>query len=153
MKILLSSILLLLTCLTNATAQTGNAIIFDYDANGQRVLRHLDPAAVLNKYGDTLTRQSPPDTLRGVQGNLAGAILVKAYPNPTADEVIIENLSWKDPSEAVVKIFDIAGKLIQTNRFSAPRKEFSLASVVPGVYQVHYYLNGELLTTWKIIKK
>jgi hypothetical protein len=154
MKIILSSIILLLILSTNLLAQTGQATIFSYDASGQRVLRYVEPNAVLNKFGDTLNQNSPPDTIKsGPSRQISDHIVIKAYPNPATDEIIVENLSWQDASRAVVKIFDIAGKLIQSNSVNTARKQFSISSVTPGTYNVHYYLNEKLLTTWKIIKR
>lgn len=147
------SVFLLTASYNKMSAQQGQAILFDYDANGQRVLRHYDPNVMLAKNGDTLNHQSPPDTIIGLKGITKESILVRAYPNPVADEMIVENLSWKEQYKAVVKIFDITGKLVTATSFVEARRQFSLASVVPGTYHVHYYLNSQLLTTWKIIKK
>jgi hypothetical protein len=137
-------------------AQVGEAIKYEYDGAGKRIKRYYDPAAVLNKHGDTLTENSPADKLIRDKGisKLKDTILLKAYPNPTSDELIVENLSWKDDfNKATVKIFDITGKLIQSRTLNEARGQFSLSSLVPGIYQVHYYLDNDLLTTWKIIKK
>ena len=154
MKTTLAAILFLLLALTNVEAQTGNATIFDYDANGQRVLRYLEPLATLNKFGDTLTKESPPDTINRLLPDLNNKhIVVKAYPNPVANELIIENLTWDVEHTATVKVFDITGKFIQSRTITTALERLPLSSVAPGTYQVHYYLDGELLTTWKIIKQ
>lgn len=135
-------------------AQVGQAIEFQYDGIGNRVLRFHNPSAILNKYGDTVRHDSPADTIK--KATLSERdILVKAYPNPVADELIVENLSWndKDNSTATVKIFDVAGKAILSRSFRQHKDQFSLASLVPGTYTVLYYINDRLISNWKIIKK
>lgn len=132
----------------------GLADEFTYDGAGNRVKReyHITVIAPKNNYHE----EQPVDTLQEPSDNklFAGqGILVKAYPNPVADEMIVENLSWKDGNTATVKISDIAGQLLQDKSFSTAKEQFSLSSFIPGTYTVSYFLNNHLYTTWKIIKK
>lgn len=157
LKFLITSCLLAISI--QAYSQTpgvayGHADVFTYDAMGNRIKREYKWAIVSpkNNYHDEL----PVDTLREASNDnrFAGkGILVKAYPNPVADEMIVENLSWKDGSSATVIISDIAGRRLQAKSFRTAKEQFSLSSFVPGSYTVSYYLDNHLYTTWKIIKK
>jgi hypothetical protein len=118
---------------------------FSYDNAGNRIKREYIYTIISPKQG------RPVDTL--VQQFRKEELTVRAYPNPVANEMIVENLSWKEGYKATVSINDITGKLLQTKSFNAAKEQFSLANLVPGTYTVQYYLNGKILTTWKIVKK
>ncbi len=138
----------------NVFAQTvyGPAIKFEYDAAGQRIKRYYNPNVALNKYGDTLTQTSPPDTIKR-NHLLISDIVVKAYPNPTADFVIVENFSWKDGDKAEILLYDITGKFITKHVVNQHKESISFGGLAAGMYQLHYYLNNNLLTTWRIVRK
>jgi hypothetical protein len=133
---------------------SGLADEFTYDGAGNRIKReyHVTIIAPKNSYHE----EQRVDTLKERSDNklFAGSsILVKAYPNPVADEMIVENLSWKNGSIATVKISDIAGRLLQEKTFRTAKEGFSLSTYIVGTYTVSYYLDNHLYTTWKIIKK
>ena len=134
---------------------SGHADVFTYDGSGNRIKREYIITIIAPKQNNE--EEHAVDTLRqqfdNGPGNLKDKILVKAYPNPVADQMIVENLSWKDGYKATIKIYDIAGKQVQVKPVDKAKEYFWLSSYAPGVYQVHYYLDGALLTTWKIVKK
>ena len=144
---------------SNVFAQSGsNPIqgygdVYTYDGAGNRVKReYLYTIVAYNKHHE----EQPVDTLKenfDSKSLFGKDVIIKAYPNPVADEMIVENLSWKDGSRATVKILDITGKLLQDRSFNNAKEQFSLSGIIPGTYTVSYYLNDHLLTTWKIIKK
>jgi hypothetical protein len=133
---------------------SGYADVFTYDAVGNRIKREYIWTVVSSK--NSFHEEQQVDTLKEPSDNNHFAntgIIVKAYPNPVADEMIVENLSWKDGSKATVKITDITGRVLQEKSFNTAKEQFTLASFVTGTYIVSYYLNSHLFTTWKIIKK
>jgi hypothetical protein len=147
---LITLIFLSFSCLStlNADAQTsGSAIEFSHDAIGNRILRHHNPSAIILKQGVT---PRPEDT--SIQKFVNDQLVIKAYPNPVDDYITVENLSWKDGDNVVAKLFDITGKLITTKNFSSAKSNVPFSGIAPGTYQLHYYLNGQLLTNWKIVK-
>jgi len=145
--------LLLLTYESKAQTITGPGIEYYHDALGNRYQRKYNSQAVLNKNGDTLNHLSPPDTIQQSNDRNIDQLLIKAYPNPVADELIVENLSWDDKNKAAVKIYDITGRLLQAKHFNSAKQNFSLAYLAQGIYQVSYYLNDRVIYTWKVVKK
>jgi len=151
MKYLLTVPLFLLYYSTNAQPVYGPAITFGYSTMGTRVWRAYEPITVLNKYGDTLTPQSYADTLTKKEDN--DIFVIKAYPNPVHNLLTIHNFTWKETDQVFVKVFDIAGRFISSQSFTKGKDNINFSEFIPGVYQVHYYLNGSLLTMWKIVKQ
>lgn len=126
---------------------------YTYDEVGNRIKREYKWTIIAPK--NNYHEEQTVDTLkeRSDDKGLSSNILVKAYPNPVADEMIVENLSWKDNNTATVKISDITGRVLVEKNFKAAKEQFSLSSFIPGTYIVSYFLNNRSLITWKIIKK
>jgi hypothetical protein len=104
-------------------AQTGEAIKFEYDDNGQRVKRFHDPVAALSKPGRN--GDQPADTVIGYYKKddplakiTESDYFVKAYPNPVHDILYIENLSWKD-ADASVSFLDGATAISGPNIYNS----------------------------------
>lgn len=155
-KILITVSLSLIAVLysNKSYCQMGEAIEFHYDNAGNRIARVYNPWTALNKYGDTLTHTTPPDTITNRDNRfLKDDVIVRAYPNPTTNFLIIENLSWKLDDRAEVHLYDISGKLITIDTITQAKENFPLGDIAAGSYHVHYYLNGKLLTSWKIVRQ
>lgn len=157
-KIILIVVLLLSFNLQKSSAQTvmGMATLFEYDAAGNRVERRTEPFTIISpKPGkdneeekvDTLTQEFDKNIMHRNEG-----IVIKAYPNPVSNMLIIENLSWNEKNNITIMLFDVAGKHILTKSTHSAKEQIPFSSVAPGTYQVHYYLDNKLLTNWKIIK-
>lgn len=133
----------------------GTATLFDYNADGTRKERRTEPYTIISpKPGrgggepiDTLTQE--------FDKNILGAdkeVIVRAYPNPVTNMLIVENLSWNGTNNIVIKLFDITGKHLLTKTTNSAKEQVPFSNYPPGTYHVHYYINERLLTDWKIIK-
>lgn len=155
MKNLFPILIFILLAITTQAQVGGPAIQFDYNASGFRVKRFYNPTAVY-KPGKSNGQQA--DTLIGYykdKSDHSGVIsheFIKAYPNPVSDKLYVENLNWKEGHSAEIKLMDISGKQILSVQTSNAKDEISFNSVVPGSYQVRYYIDGQYTISWKIIK-
>lgn len=139
-------------------AQIGEAIKFDYNGNGHRILRYHDPSAVLSKPGSDV--DNPADTVIGYYKKEDPSVaiteadyFVKAYPNPVHDILYVENLSWKDGDIALYRVTDISGKNILSKQTTQAKDQILFGSaIVPGNYHVRYYVNGVFIISWQIVK-
>jgi hypothetical protein len=127
----------------------GEGIVFEYDNVGNRIVRKFELMTIIARKQGI---EEPVDTLIESFNNDKKNIIVRSYPNPVADNLIVENLSWNDNDHATVRLYDIAGKLIYTKNITQSKDNIPFTVIAYGTYHVHYYLNGKLLTTWKIIK-
>jgi hypothetical protein len=123
--------------------QTMQSEVYTYDASGYRIKRECKIYQF--KHG-----KQPIDTL--IQQDKKSDYIIKSYPNPTTDMVTIESLNWDEKNNVVVKLYDVSGKIIYSKLLVSAKDNIPFSGVAPGTYQVSYYLNNRLLTTWKIIK-
>lgn len=147
--------LLVIACNANAQLSSGPGIVFDYDPAGFRVLRHYDPNASYLKPGQD--NGLPADTIISIYKDqldpeINDKEFVRAYPNPVKDILYIENLDWKHGYVAEVKLLDASGKQILSKSTELQKDQVYFNSVLPGSYQVQYYLNKKFLISWTIIK-
>lgn len=153
----LFTLIFVLACIS-AGAQNGPGIVFRHNlASGYREVREFDHAASLAKPGKDSTGQQA-DTVIGYfpeddnEKVLNSRIFVRAYPNPVQDILIVENLSWKEGSNATLKIYDVSGKVIMEKTTVQPKETIQMKTLPPGNYYVKYYTNFTFLTTLKITK-
>ncbi len=72
---------------------------------------------------------------------------IKLYPNPTSDMVTIRN-----PFGNVIEIFDLAGRLMRSERVSGDTQTISLQGIPPGAYVVRMQ-EKTLRVSYQIIKQ
>lgn len=144
-------ILFISISLSNVRAQTpiyGEAILFSYDAMGNRQIREYHQNEIINLKPNK-NQNNNVDTAYKIVDN---TIIVKAYPNPVADELNIQNFNWDDNSKVFVELFDATGKLILQDHVIKPIFQVHFSGLASGSYFVNYIINNESLVTWKIIK-
>jgi hypothetical protein len=136
----------------------GEANWFYHDANGNRIYRQFTVDAAF-KMGNTASDSMSVDTAvikKDIQANeneqKNEQIIIKAYPNPVNNFLIVENLSWKDDYKVTVLLYDEAGQFISKKNITQAKDIILFNGFAPGTYQVHYYIRNTLLTVWKIIK-
>jgi hypothetical protein len=79
--------------------------------------------------------------------------MIKIYPNPTADLVVVELLENEASGMANVTVYNIqGGKIMQKTINGGSRFQFSLSGKPVGVYMVHVQ-SGNKSEIAKIIKK
>ena len=77
---------------------------------------------------------------------------VSLYPNPTVDHVNIrfEGLMTQD---AEVRVYDVAGKLLQTERVSVMETRIEMNHYAPGVYFFRILFEDDTMQTLKVVKR
>ncbi|HVW98945.1 MAG TPA: T9SS type A sorting domain-containing protein [Candidatus Babeliaceae bacterium] len=137
-------------------AQWGTAVLFQYDANGDRIRRWVVIDALLkvrpkdSSLVDTVVvKKDYPFTKLGSDSS---KIVVRAYPNPTTDQLTIENLTWKESGHVTVMLYTMSGDFISAKNLAGAKDNISLQGLSPGTYELIYYLNSQIITVWKIIK-
>ena len=72
------------------------------------------------------------------------------YPNPTQGRLKLEisNLQF----EGEVKVFDVDGKYLLSNKIEGETTEFDISSYAPGTYYVNVYSGKQTLKTFKVVK-
>lgn len=164
-KLLFASFVVIITFLFRTEAQAFTyvtAVICKYDAKGNRILRKIDTACIDCPYtptepdypsarpqGDTITTTS----VINAEIEPVEPLLLLLYPNPTHEDIVIENKSWKVTDKAKISVFDIAGRKIFELSTSSNKEQIKLAGIPPGIYQVHYYINEKFIQIWKVVKQ
>lgn len=158
-KKLRSVLFVLMTLLSyQSHAQWGTAVLFQYDANGDRIRRWVVIDALLkvrpndSSAADTVViKKDDPFVKPGTDSDNA-KIVVRAYPNPTTDQLTIENLTWKEGNHVRVMLYTMGGDFISGKNLAGAKDNISLQGLSPGTYQLIYYLNSQVITVWKIVK-
>ncbi len=74
-----------------------------------------------------------------------------AYPNPTTDFLTLK-VENSDNKTLLYQLFDMAGKLLQSERITGNQTSIVMSNLVPATYFVKVIQNQEELKTFKIIK-
>ncbi|MDR1653041.1 MAG: choice-of-anchor J domain-containing protein [Prevotellaceae bacterium] len=89
-----------------------------------------------------------PKEINAVNNSFADNSSLRVYPNPAKGEVFISNL----PDNAVIKIIDITGRLINTYKTNEATAKLNL-NVKSGIYFVEVLKNGTIFANRKLIVK
>lgn len=78
-------------------------------------------------------------------------ISLKVYPNPTSEylNLIVEDFTNQQYS---YQLFDVSGKLIQSDKVSSSTTSINTQALTPGVYLLSVLENNSIIKTFRIIK-
>ncbi len=80
-------------------------------------------------------------------------IMVKVYPNPVPDILIIENKNT-ELKDITLRLFDISGKMLIDKSVSEKKEDLNMQIYKPGNYLLKIYTENDLpVQYFKIIKK
>ncbi len=80
-------------------------------------------------------------------------IIVKVYPNPVPDILVIENQST-DLSRLTLRLFDVTGKMLESKQLKENKEDFNMQIYKQGNYLLKIYTEDDLpVQSFKIIKK
>jgi len=80
-------------------------------------------------------------------------IIVKVYPNPVPDILVIETQSIKFEN-ITLKLFDITGKMLISKPLTGNKEDFNMQIYKQGNYLLKIYTNNDLpVQSFKIIKE
>lgn len=104
----------------------------------------LHPGSVL--YVDSLTIE----TNTGIINLGYNQISVNVYPNPSSDFVQFVTKDYE--KERIIRVYNIAGKLINTSDFSERKTKISLKEFPSGIYAYHVIKQNEVVNKGSFIK-
>lgn len=76
---------------------------------------------------------------------------VSAYPNPTTDYLTLKTEDFQF-SDLKFQLFDMAGKLIESNKISGNETKIETRGLVPATYFLKVMQDNKEIKTFKIIK-
>jgi hypothetical protein len=79
-------------------------------------------------------------------------LAVMAYPNPTTENLTL-SIDEFDISNLSYQLYDISGKLLQSEKITGNRTNITMGDLVPAVYFLKVSQNNNEVKTFKIIKK
>ncbi|MBN2778875.1 MAG: T9SS type A sorting domain-containing protein [Bacteroidales bacterium] len=79
-------------------------------------------------------------------------LLVLAYPNPTTDLLILE-VNEFELSNFNFQLFDIKGKLLNSDRITSNKTSILTENLSPATYIVKVFQDNKVVKTFKVIKK
>ena len=157
-RLKLSAVLLLGLGLTGLQAQTSvNATGGDASGSGGSVSYSVGQVAY-----QTHTRTSG-SVAQGVQQAFEISVVtgieeakginlsVSAYPNPTTDYLTL-SISEFEISNLTYQLYDISGKLLQSEKITGNQTSIVMSNLVPANYFVKVIQGNKELKTFKIIK-
>ena len=74
-----------------------------------------------------------------------------AYPNPT-DEMLTLSVENYDTTELQFQLFDVAGKLVNSNKLSGSQTQINMRGNAKGMYLLSITKNSKTIKTFKIIR-
>ncbi|GEM_PF-5309204 len=78
---------------------------------------------------------------------VAGRI-IKLYPNPAMDYVIIEGLDGTEE----LRLIDVKGRIMKTENATATKAKIELNNIAAGSYQIQVCKNGRIISTYRLQK-
>jgi hypothetical protein len=87
----------------------------------------------------------------GLEDELAANILLTVSPNPTSDFL---NLLFEDfkIEEMNYQLFDLQGKLLETNPVKAIQTQISMNHLPSAVYVIHVIRENQIVKSFRILK-
>ncbi len=77
---------------------------------------------------------------------------VKVYPNPTADEIVVD-LAWQSrPNSATIEFMDSQDRVALRDPLSTTLQHISIVTLAAGEYSYRVLVNGGVVTTGKVTK-
>lgn len=78
-------------------------------------------------------------------------LLISAYPNPTADNLILTFNNSKI-SDYAFQLFDFSGKLIESRELTCNQANIDFSNLDPAIYCLKVFENRKEIKVFKIIK-
>ncbi len=130
-----------------ATMAQNNTLNFDYDDNGNRILRELVFEEIRNV--ESLKKEN---ALTVNTNNLLDTLDIKLFPNPTYGQFHIQITDALPDIQIKAILLTASGNIISEKLVTSDWMEFDLSNQAGGVYLLQL-LTAEKMRVWKIIKK
>lgn len=157
-KLKLSAVLLLGLGLTGLQAQTSvNATGSNASGSGGSVSYSVGQVVYTTNIGTNGSVaqgvQQPYEisVVTGIEEAKGINLLVSAYPNPTTDYLTL-SIDEFDISNLSYQLYDINGKLLQSEKITGNQTSIVMSNLVPANYFVKVIQSNKEVKTFKIIK-
>jgi len=87
----------------------------------------------------------------GIEETKSIRLSVTAYPNPTSNYLILEVKNF-ELSTLNFQLYDMNGKLLQSEKISGTRTNIVMSNLVPSTYFVKVIQNSKEVKTFKVIR-
>ena len=157
-RLKLSAVLLLGLGLTGLQAQTSvNATDGDVSGSGGSVSYSVGQVVYTTHTGTSGSVaegvQQPYEisVVTGLEEAQSINLSVTAYPNPTTDYLTL-SISEFEISNSTYQLYDISGKLLQSEKITGNQTNIVMSNFVPTNYFVKVIAGNQLIKEFKIIK-
>ena len=157
-RLKLSAVLLLGLGLTGLQAQTSiNATGGDASGSGGSASYSVGQVVYTTNTGTNGTVaqgvQQPFEisVVTGIEEAKGINLSVSAYPNPTTDYLTL-SISEFEISNLTYQLYDISGKLLQSEKITGNQTNIVMSNLVPANYFVKVIAGNQLIKEFKIIK-
>ena len=157
-RLKLSAVLLLGLGLTGLQAQTSiNATGGDASGSGGSASYSVGQLAYTTNTGtngsvsEGVQQPFEISVVTGIEEAKGINLSVTAYPNPTTDYLTL-SISEFEISNLTYQLYDISGKLLQSEKITGNQTNIVMSNLVPANYFVKVIAGNQLIKEFKIIK-
>ena len=157
-RLKLSAVLLLGLGLTGLQAQESvNATGGDASGSGGTVSYSVGQVVYTNNTGTNgsvaqgVQQAFEISVVTGIEEAKGINLSVSAYPNPTTDYLTL-SISEFEISNLTYQLYDISGKLLQSEKITGNQTNIVMSNLVPANYFVKVIAGNQLIKEFKIIK-
>jgi hypothetical protein len=128
-----------------------SAVTFDYEAQSTLHVRIQTEDQMTNTYEKIFTINVIDLAEVGIESTALDVPQVKVYPQPFSDQTIIEFPVKVMRDDAMLHVYDAAGKLVSTEAIQDSRHAFNRNSLADGIYQFHVISNDQIAYRGRIV--
>ena len=157
-RLKLSAVLLLGLGLTGLQAQTSvNATGSNASGSGGSVSYSVGQVVYTTNTGASgsvaqcVQQPFEISVVTGIEEAKGINLSVSAYPNPTTDYLTL-SISEFEISNLTYQLYDISGKLLQSEKITGNQTNIVMSNLVPANYFVKVIAGNQLIKEFKIIK-
>ena len=157
-RLKLSAVLLLGLGLTGLQAQTSvNATGTNASGSGGTVSYSVGQVVYTTNTGASgsvaqcVQQPFEISVVTGIEEAKGINLSVSAYPNPTTDYLTL-SISEFEISNLTYQLYDISGKLLQSEKITGNQTNIVMSNLVPANYFVKVIAGNQLIKEFKIIK-
>lgn len=140
-------IYLSMVVILNIASVSGQAILYDYDSNGNRTRKSI----VLNKSAN-INANTEVKYLTAEYKETLEELIVKIYPNPTKEYLFVELFGMKPDRDVNYRISSQTGTILETKRKVGTTFIIDFNKYKEGIYFLILNIGNEV-SRWKIVKE
>jgi hypothetical protein len=140
------------TIITSGSSVTGSSGTVSYSI-GQVFYTYIGLESTYNVTQGIQQNEKVEKSL-GTVVNIETKTEIFIFPNPTTDFVNVNIKGYEfEKGQQSYELYDMQGRLIQQNSINQAETQISLSNLISSTYILRVSMDGEVLKTFKIIKK